>query len=107
VVGAAEAVVKLFRDHGNRSERKRARIKYVVHDWGVEKFRRVLADYVGGALHEPRAIDVRGFEPHHGWHAQGDGKWYYGLSVENGRVKDEGKLRLRSALKALIARYQP
>ena len=42
VVQAAEAVVKLFRDHGNRADRKRARLKYVVHDWGVERFRAVL-----------------------------------------------------------------
>ena len=54
VVGIAEAVVKLFRDHGNRADRKRARIKYVVHDWGVEKFRRVLSEYVGGELQPPR-----------------------------------------------------
>src|SRR5205807_1042562 len=53
VVGAAEAVVKLFRDHGNRANRKRARIKYLVHDWGVEKFRAVLAEYIGAPLLEP------------------------------------------------------
>ena len=46
VVPAAEAVIKLFRDHGNRADRKRARIKYVVHDWGVDKFREVLAGYL-------------------------------------------------------------
>src|SRR5262245_11824962 len=45
-VGTAEAVVRLFRDHGNRADRKRARIKYLVHDWGVDRFRRVLAEYV-------------------------------------------------------------
>src|SRR5207244_467034 len=38
ILPAAEAVLKLFRDHGNRGDRKRARIKYVVHDWGVPKF---------------------------------------------------------------------
>ena len=37
VVHAAESVVKLFRDHGNRADRHRARMKYVVHDWGVEQ----------------------------------------------------------------------
>src|SRR5262249_35945589 len=52
---AAEAVVKLFRDHGNRADRKRARIKYLVHDWGVERFREVLAGYLGGRLRLPRA----------------------------------------------------
>jgi sulfite reductase (ferredoxin) len=107
VVGAAEAVVRLFRDHGNRADRKRARIKYLVHDWGVEKFREVLAGYIGGTLQPPRPIEVSGVESHLGWHPQGDGKWYYGLSIENGRVKDEGSLRLRSALRTLIERLQP
>jgi sulfite reductase (ferredoxin) len=107
VVGAAEAVVRLFRDHGNRADRKRARIKYLVHDWGVDQFREVLSGYIGGQLQEPRPVEVSGFEPHHGWHAQGDGKWYYGLSIENGRVKDEGSLRLRSGLRHLIERLQP
>src|SRR6185312_5260357 len=50
----AESVVKLFRDHGNRADRKRARIKYVVHDWGVEKFRTVLAGYLDKPLVLPR-----------------------------------------------------
>ena len=44
----------------------------------------------------------RGFDPHLGWHPQGDGKWFYGLSVENGRVKDEGTLRLRSGLRTIV-----
>jgi sulfite reductase (ferredoxin) len=107
VVGVAGAVVKLFRDHGNRADRKRARIKYLVHDWGVDKFRQVLADYVGGMLMPARPIEVRGFETHLGWQAQGNGKFYYGLSIENGRVKDEGTLRLRSGLRAIIQRVQP
>src|SRR5260370_22903474 len=89
VFHAAEAVVRLFRDHGNRGDRKRARIKYIVHDWGVEKFRQVLTDYIGGTLQEAVPVEVRGFEPHLGWHPQGNGKGYYGISVENGRVKDE------------------
>ena len=44
---------------------------------------------------------------HLGWHPQGDGKWFYGLSVENGRVKDEGTFRLRSGLRTLVERFQP
>jgi sulfite reductase (ferredoxin) len=107
VVTAAEAVVKLFRDHGNRADRKRARIKYLVHDWGVEKFRQVLSEYIGAPLAEPRPIPVSGYSPHHGWNPQGNGKWYFGLSVENGRVKDDGKLRLRTGLRTIIERFQP
>jgi sulfite reductase (ferredoxin) len=106
VVEAAEAVVKLFRDHGNRADRKRARIKYLVHDWGVERFREVLEGYAG-PLASPRPVGVSGFDLHLGWHPQGDGKWYYGLSVENGRVKDAGPQRLRTALRTLVQRFRP
>jgi sulfite reductase (ferredoxin) len=107
VVRGAESVVKLFRDHGNRADRKRARIKYVVHDWGVERFREVLAGYLGFTPELPRPVTVSGYDLHLGWHPQGDGKWFYGLSVENGRVKDAGPLRLRSGLRALVERFGP
>jgi sulfite reductase (ferredoxin) len=73
----------------------------------VEKFRRVLSEYVGGELYPPRPIEVTGYYPHHGWHLQGNGKWYYGLSIENGRVKDEGSHRLRSGLRTIVERIQP
>jgi sulfite reductase (ferredoxin) len=107
VVTTAEAVIKLFRDHGNRADRKRARIKYLVHDWGVEKFREVLTSYLGRMPEPPRPIEPHGYELHLGWHPQGDGKWFYGISVENGRVKDEGALRLRTGLRVLVQRFQP
>ena len=107
VVDMAEAIVKLFRDHGNRGDRKRARIKYLIHDWGVERFRQVLHGYRAELPAPPRPVQVQGYEPHLGWHEQGDGKWYYGLSIENGRVKDEGPFRLRSALRSLMERLRP
>ena len=107
VLEAAEAVIKLFRDHGNRGDRRRARIKYLVHDWGVEKFRSVLAGYLPFPLELPKPIEVSDFPLHLGWQPQGDGKYFYGLSVENGRIKDEGPFRLRSCLRLLVERFQP
>jgi sulfite reductase (ferredoxin) len=107
VVQAAEAVIRLFRDHGNRADRKRARIKYLVHDWGVEKFRQILSGYVDFPLELPRTAEVTDVPLHLGWHAQGDGKFYYGISVENGRIKDEGSLRLRTCLRTLVERHRP
>jgi sulfite reductase (ferredoxin) len=104
VVAAAESVLKLFRDHGNRGDRKRARIKYVVHDWGVEKFREVLATYLPFPLVLPKPVTVIDPPLHLGWHAQGDGKFFYGISVENGRIKDDGSLRLRTVLRTLVER---
>lgn len=107
VTALAEAVISLFRDHGNRTDRKRARIKYLVHDWGVERFRELLATYTGNPLALPRPVEVTGCDAHLGWHAQGDGLWFYGVSVENGRVKDEGAFRLRTGLRFLVETLQP
>jgi sulfite reductase (ferredoxin) len=108
VVAAAEGMVKLFRDHGNRADRKRARLKYVMKDWGVEKFRDVFyRDYFKGPRREPRIAPITGLDLHHGWQSMGNGKWFLGLSVENGRIKDEDKMRLRSGLRAIVAKYKP
>lgn len=103
VVGAAEAVIKFFRDTGNRADRKRARVKYVVHDWGVERVRATLAkDYLVTPLRLPKDVRITNVDLHHGWHPQGDGKWFLGVSVENGRMKDEGDLRLRTAVRTIV-----
>lgn len=106
LIEITEAVVKLFRDHGNRQDRKRARIKYLVHDWGVARFQEVLKSYLKGPLEPARMTPVTGYDPHLGWRPQGNGSWYYGISVENGRVKDEGTLRLRTALRTLASRFR-
>lgn len=107
VVKAAEAVVKLYRDHGNRSDRKRARIKYLMHDWGVEKFRDVFQrDYFQQPLVAPKHAPVTAVDLHLGWHSQGGDRWFYGVSVENGRVKDDGAFRLRSGLKAVVSKVR-
>jgi sulfite reductase (ferredoxin) len=103
VVGAAEAVIKFFRDTGNRADRKRARIKYVVHDWGVERVRASLAqDYLQQPLRLPREAPITNVDLHHGWHPQSEGKWFLGISVENGRIKDEGPLRLRTGVRTIV-----
>src|SRR5206468_6524051 len=107
VLQAAEGVIRLFRDHGNRGDRKRARLKYLVHDWGVERLRSVLREYLPFEPQPPRGLKVTAVDLHLGWHPQGDGKWFYGLSVENGRVKDEGDLRLRTGLRAIVERFRP
>ena len=105
VVAAAEATVRLFRDHGNRADRKRARLKYVMKDWGVEKFRDVFyRDYFQHPQRSPRHAPITGLDLHHGWQPMGKGKWFLGLSVENGRVKDDGNLRLKSGVRAIVSK---
>ncbi|MFI4877049.1 MAG: NADPH-dependent assimilatory sulfite reductase hemoprotein subunit, partial [Blastopirellula sp. JB062] len=102
-----EAVVKVQRDFGNREDRKIARMKYLIHDWGLEKFKEKVEEYFGESLPDPHPADVHGFDDHKGWHAQGDGKWFYGLNVENGRIKDDETMRLKTAIREICNRFKP
>jgi sulfite reductase (ferredoxin) len=102
----AEAVLKVYRDCGNRSDRKRARLKYIIHDWGMPAFRAKVEEYLGHSLADPRPITVTGVDDHLGWHPQGNGKLFLGIPVENGRIKDDGDLRLATGLRAFFQRYK-
>jgi sulfite reductase (ferredoxin) len=74
-----------------------------VADLGVEKIREMLKDYLPFPLQLPKDMPVTGYDSHLGWNEQGDGRYWYGISVENGRVKDDGAFRLRTALRTLIS----
>jgi len=108
VLGVAEAVVKVQRDFGNREDRKIARLKYLIHNWGIPKFKAKVEEYYGAKLPlpEPHPADVTDVDDHMGWHEQGDGKWFLGINVECGRIKDEGPLRVKSALRKLLETYR-
>lgn len=107
VIDAATAVVKVQRDFGNRSNRKQARLKYLIHNWGIEAFKAKVEEYYGGALAAPEADDVYGFNDHMGWDEQGDGKWFYGLNVENGRIADTETGQLKTAFREVCQTLKP
>jgi sulfite reductase (ferredoxin) len=107
VLGVTEAVMKVQRDFGNRADRKVARMKYLIHDWGLERFKQKVEEYYGAPLPPPRPVVVTELNDGMGWHAQGDGKWFYGLNVENGRIKDEGSYRLKTALREVCRTLAP
>ena len=106
-IDVATAVVKVQRDFGNRSDRKVARLKYLIHNWGLRKFKAKVEEYYGAKLPDPEPDDVTGFDDHMGWHEQGDGQWFYGLNVENGRILDNETMRLKSAIREICQTYQP
>jgi sulfite reductase (ferredoxin) len=106
-IDVATAVVKVQRDFGNRSDRKVARLKYLIHNWGLEAFKAKVEEYYGQPLPGPHPTDVHGFDDHIGWHEQGDGRWFYGLNVENGRIHDTDTMRLKSALREICTTFQP
>jgi sulfite reductase (ferredoxin) len=107
LLDVATAIVKVHRDYGNREDRKRARIKYLIADWGLEKFKAAVEQYYGHPLPPPHADDVWGFDDHIGWSDQGDGRWFYGLNVENGRLLDRDGLELKTAIREICRTYCP
>ncbi len=106
VLGVAEAVVKVQRDFGNRADRKVARLKYLINDWGIGKFKAKVEEYYGQPLPECHPDDVTDTEDHMGWHEQGDGLWFLGINIESGRIKDEGEFRLKTALRFIIEKHR-
>jgi len=105
-IDVAEAIVKVQRDFGNRSDRKQARMKYLIFNWGLEKFKAKVEEYYGHSLPEPHAAEVTDVDDHIGWHEQGDGKLFLGINIENGRIKDDGDLKVKSGLRAIIGKYK-
>lgn len=106
IYDAVKAIVATQRDYGNRSDRRQSRLKYLIQDWGVETFRSKAETYFGKAFQPLKSLPEWKYEDFLGWHDQGDGKWFVGISIENGRVKDEGDFRLKSALKQIVETYR-
>ncbi len=106
LLDACEAVIKLHRDHGDRTNRERARLKYVVDDLGEDRVSQIVAAYLGRArLAPPEPVTLDHADDHLGWHQQGDGAWFLGVKVSNGRIADRGEERVRSGLRAVVERF--
>ncbi len=103
LIRATEAVIGFQRDHGNRADRKRARLKYVLDDLGTEAVVAALARDYGVALAPPLPTAPLAVPDLLGWHAQGDGRWWLGVPVPSGRIEDAGAVSLRTALRRVVA----
>ncbi|WP_200842472.1 nitrite/sulfite reductase [Actinomadura sp. K4S16] len=85
------AVTSIFRDYGYRRLRSRARLKFLMKDWGAEKFREVLEkEYLGFTLPDgPEPAAPLTHRDHVGVHPQKDGNFYVGFAPRVGRVNGE------------------
>lgn len=106
-IDVAKAVIIVQRDNGNRTDRKVARMKYLVARWGIEKFRAEVESVYGQKLADCTEDDVHGFDDHMGWQEQGDGKWSYGLNIENGRLYDDKQRQLKACLREICGTFDP
>ncbi len=106
-IAVVEAIVTIQRDYGDRQNRKHARMKYLVEEQGIEWFRAELEQRLGYEVRHPQPVEIHDVEDHLGWQRQHDGRWFVGLHVENGRIKDTASLRLKSGLQHVIKQFRP
>jgi sulfite reductase (NADPH) hemoprotein beta-component len=101
VLKAVYEIMTIQRDYGNRSDRKLARLKYTLDNMGVSPFILELEKRCGFALQPARPVDFTSRRDHYGWRRNGEGKWYFTLFVENGRVLDTPELAMKTGLFAI------
>ncbi|MGB8193576.1 MAG: NADPH-dependent assimilatory sulfite reductase hemoprotein subunit [Chitinophagaceae bacterium] len=91
-------ILTIQRDYGNRSDRKLARLKYTIDQYGVDWFREELERRVGFKLEAAKPYTFTERRDYFGWHQNSEGLWYYTLFVENGRILDDEHASLKTAL---------
>ncbi|MEH2348630.1 MAG: sulfite reductase, ferredoxin dependent [Nostoc sp.] len=105
VYNVVKAIVATQRDYGDRTDRRHARLKYLINDWGVDKFRTQVEEYFGKPIEAFKPLPEFKFHDFLGWNEQGDGKLFLGISIDNGRIKDEGSFQLKTALREIVEQF--
>jgi sulfite reductase (ferredoxin) len=98
VVDAIKAIVAIQRDNGERKDRRAARWKYTIRRMGIDVVKAELADRYGIELEPAEPTRLPPMALHLGWHDQLGGGGYYGISVENGRIKPAMRRAIRRAV---------
>jgi sulfite reductase (ferredoxin) len=105
-VEAVRIVAGIFRDHGNRSDRRHARLKYLLAEWGLDRFRDEFQRRASFQLTPAVELPSLPYHDHLGPHRQPDGRSFYGVFIQSGRITDTPSVRLKSALHQIIARFR-
>jgi sulfite reductase (ferredoxin) len=95
VLDLVQAIAALQRDHGDRQQRRHARMKYLIHDRGIDWFRGELAGYFPHPIRPMRREPAPRLRDCLGWHRQEKGLWFVGLPLLCGRLEGERKAGLR------------
>jgi sulfite reductase (ferredoxin) len=105
VIQTALAVVTVQRDFGNRTDRKRARLKYLIDEKGIEWFRQEVQARLPFSLQAPKEVRWNTVSDLLGWHQQGDGKLFCAIWVQEGRIKDGEGVNTRSAFAKIAQEF--
>jgi len=106
LVNVAKAVLTAYRDSGDRTNRKHARLKYVVEERGAAWFRGEVEKRAGLTFAPARPMNFTKQGDLFGWHQQSDGQWFLGLYVETGRIKDTPQRQLKTALRRIVTKFR-
>ena len=107
IVDLAREVVAVQRDYGDRANRRHARLKYTIADRGLDWFRAEVQSRVPFQLQPPEPLSWQPVDDHLGWHEQGEGRYYLGIYIENGRIADVGDVRSASGLRQIVQELRP
>ena len=101
IAAVATAVVTTQRDFGNRTQRKRARLKYTIEDRGLAWFTAEVERRAGLRLQPARAFAFEHNGDRFGWVEGEDGRWHLTLRIPAGRLVDDGDVRHLSGLREI------
>jgi sulfite reductase (NADPH) hemoprotein beta-component len=99
IVDVAKAVLTIHRDFGDRTDRKHARLKYVIAERGADWARTEIEKRAGLTLASAKPYQFTTTSDLLDWRKAVDGSWFLGLFVESGRIKDAGSYKLKTALR--------
>ena len=101
LLDVSEAVIVFQRDHGNRSERKNARLKYTVDRLGLDFFHAEILRSKNIKLETAREYKFDTLGDKYGWTKSADGLWHYGVFVEGGKLGDRSGYNAKTALREI------
>ena len=101
IVEVAEAVLIFQRDHGNRSDRKNARLKYTIDRLGLDFFQTELDRIKGIKLEPARPYKFDTLGDKYGWLQSENGLWHYGVFVEGGKLVDRNGYLAKTAIREI------
>lgn len=107
VLETAKAILAIHRDFSDRTNRKHARLKYLLAERGVDWFREELSRRLPLVLEPARPYQFSRQGDLYGWHKQLDDNYFLGLFVQSGRIHDAEGYKLKAGLRAVVERFQP
>ena len=110
ILELVQSILALQRDYGDRKTRRHSRLKYVLHDMGVDWFKKQLTTkYFTKKIQKLRFEGKAKLEDYLGWHRQSKGLWFVGLPLLSGRLQGKVKKELRNIVEryALDVRLTP